>query len=68
MFDAKHFEFVYSSERLESNTDFPEYVYWWMGKYTVDKETGGVRNLKRVEDVDDHRLKYFNIYPYYIMI
>jgi len=58
IFDGKYSEIIYNLGDLNCNTDFPEYVFWWLGEFMIDDKLGKVVPLENKFDEDFYRLEY----------
>ena len=54
--DSKYANFVYNADNIEMNSQFTDYVYYWLGQYTVCDKTRKIIKYEVHNDEDNNRL------------
>ena len=54
--DSKYQDFAYNGTNLMNNSRFPDYVYSWLGEFTVDVKTRKIDRYEQNNDEDNNRL------------
>lgn len=59
IFDSKYKDMIYTNKNQRMNTHFCEFVYSWLGQFTVDQITRNIRFRMGSEDPDELRLDFY---------
>jgi hypothetical protein len=56
--DAKYSEIVYNGKNFKQNSSFTDFVFDWLGKYTIDEDSRKVEKWQHYDEPtnDQNRL------------